>query len=385
VSFISVRRLALLLALIIPARLACQNIRSLPLNQLEDRALRDSCDPRALYELAIGHLSHEHYATADSLLRVTLSLDPEFAEALYALSVVRNRDDGFWNALRRTGGDTAVAAERLRRAAATRHAFLIDPFVNVTVLGGVLRRQDFREGRSIPLAALMAFDYGNAFYWIDADFRDYATRLPSYDSFPPNLLWLHGLGAARTGDYQKSVADFEALLHQASAHERGDTAYAMLLSANEIRYMLAGLQLRLHHNTVAIQLYQTVLANDIGNYMAHVQLARIYESEHGWRDAVRERQAAVELNPDDHTLLYELGVALSGAERWQEAEIPLGRAVTLQPRFASGHLALGIAQQKAGKTAEARISFDHFIAIAPQREHAAVEDARRRLGELGSP
>jgi thioredoxin-like negative regulator of GroEL len=39
------------------------------IEELEARARQDSCDSRALYDLAVGYLSVQRYDAADSLLR----------------------------------------------------------------------------------------------------------------------------------------------------------------------------------------------------------------------------------------------------------------------------------------------------------------------------
>ena len=42
-------------------------------------------------------------------------------------------------------------------------------------------------------------------------------------------------------------------------------------------------------------------------------MARMFEAQKQWDDAVKERQAAVDVNPDDPSLLVDLGATLATA------------------------------------------------------------------------
>ena len=53
-----------------------------------------------------------------------------------------------------------------------------------------------------------------------------------------------------------------------------------------------------------------------------------------------------------------LGMAYGAAERWEEAEVSLQRALELAPRHPMAYNELGIAQRHQGKFAEARASYE---------------------------
>jgi len=57
----------------------------------------------------------------------------------------------------------------------------------------------------------------------------------------------------------------------------------------------------------AIDLYREVLTNDHCLYMAHVRLAEIYETAQMLPQAINSRRNAVNANPDDESLLLDLG------------------------------------------------------------------------------
>jgi tetratricopeptide (TPR) repeat protein len=311
-----------------------------------------------------------------------VAIDPQFAVAYFALGLVKDRDERFWRDLRRRGGDTAVAAERTRRRAWTRKAFLVDPFVDVRLMGAVNRNREYGSYFGMALNAFVEGNYQGA-YRLTEMVIDYLRRgVASRDSLPPFLLWMNALAAARANYYREAISGLETLVQLDQARE-ADSMRAVPLNTNEYRYMLAALHQRLRHNTLAIRAYEQVLANDIGNYMVHVQLARIYEAERSWFDAVRERRLAVEVNPEDHSLLYDLGATLAAASRWQEAEEPLLRAAAMEPRHPGTQRVLGIVQQEVGKKGEARRTLARFLAIAPSRDSTVIADARRRLETLG--
>jgi Tfp pilus assembly protein PilF len=325
------------LALLVGVSLGCQPLRAQGprterVEVLEARARQDSCDAAALYNLAVAYITLRRYDEADSLLRVSSRIDPQFAEAFLGLSLVQARNNRYWDRLKHAGGDSAVAREQERRWSMARKAFLIEPDLDVMPMLAVVSR------REIP-------------NWY---------RLPK-------------------------IADAESLLTHALAHERNDSTHTLALHTNDYRYLLAVLRQRAHQNTIALQLFEQVLEQDIGQYMAHVQMARIHESERDWFNAVRQRQAAVDVNPEDHTLVHDLGTTLIRAGRFTDAEAALQRASAMEPRFARTWLALGVAEMNLGRNDAAREALTHFLAIAPSRYDLQITDARKRLEQLPQP
>jgi len=151
---------------------------------------------------------------------------------------------------------------------------------------------------------------------------------------------------------------------------------------NEYRYMLAVLHLRAGDPNEAIRLFQQTLENDIGYYMAHVQMANIYEGNQMWPQAVQARNRAINANPDDVSLVLDLGLTFAKAGQWASAEEPLQRAVLSSPRDARAPYYLGIVEQQLGKAAEARTAFTRFLGLAPSRYERQIADAKQRLAAL---
>lgn len=351
------------------------------LEDLEARARQDSCDAAAQYNVAVGYVSRSRFDQADSALQRAVALDPQFAQAYFALGLVQDRNDRFWNQLKRTGGDSAVVREVRRREAFERKAFLIDPFVDVRLLGSVMRRGYVSTGASDALEQMAAGNYQRAYEQFDGVLRYFMNR-GGLDSANTMLLWLHALSAARAEHYPEALADVDALLRVSLAAERDDSSHVVPLRTNEYRYMRAALLQRMGNRPEAARLYQEVITNDLGNYMAHVQLARLYEAERRWDQAIAERRSATDVNPDDHTLMFDLGATQARAAQWQNAEESLLRAKSMEPRYPRTWHALGVVQQQLGKSADARASLNQFLAIAPARYSTQISDARQRLAQL---
>lgn len=360
---------------------AAQSVRlSVSVPELETRAHQDSTDPAAYYNLAVGYISQRHYDQADTALNRAVALDPQFALAYFALGLVQDRNDRFWRNLRRTG-DTAVTSEERRRAAFERKAFLIDPFLDIRLLGSVVQRGYVSLGVSRAVEDLATGDYPAAYEHLTSVVH-YIGGSAGLDSVAPTIIWLHALASAHTDHLPDAITDAEALLRQSLREEHDDSTHTAPLHTNEYRYMLAALHQRAGHEAEAIRLYEEVATLDLGNYMAHVQLARMFEARRDWDHAIAERRAATEVNPEDHTLMFDLGATLARAGRWSEAEDALQRASTMQPLYSRTFHALGVVEQQLNKPDDARAALTRFLAIAPSRYTAQVNDARQRLAQL---
>jgi Flp pilus assembly protein TadD len=134
--------------------------------------------------------------------------------------------------------------------------------------------------------------------------------------------------------------------------------------------------------TEAIDLYRQSVENDVGLYMAHVHLADVYEDHQMIGDAVSERRAAVNANPDDPTLLLDLGKTLARAGQFPEAEQAFRDAITANVRDPRPHYYLGVVAQHESKLDLARTAFMDFISLAPSRYTQQVADAKQRLATL---
>ncbi len=339
-------------------------------------AQKDSNDAAAHYNLAMGYWSKKRYGEAEASLKQAVQIDPQFAGAYLALGVVRNWDDDFWKKLAKS--DSATKAFYRQSNAYYRKAFMVDPLVDIKILGGTYRWysnsrfakafKDLVEGR-----------YDKAYESLDKEKAYWGGRAGA-DSAPALVIWLHGLSAAHTRHYDEAIGDMSNLLRQVRVEE--DSSVDVPLVTNEFRYMLAALNQSAGKTDEAIALYQQVAETDAGHYMAHVQLARIYEAQRDWPRAVKERQNAVNANPDDASLLLDFGITLGKAGMMPQAETRFQAAIDANPRDVRSLFWLGLAQMEQGKKDAARASFNRFLAAAPSRYDRQITMAREKLATL---
>jgi tetratricopeptide (TPR) repeat protein len=351
-----------------------------PLDQLEARARADSNDAAAHYNVAMGYLSRKRYGDAERELRTATTIDPQFADAYLALSMVRNWDSDYWRQLKKSGGDKAMRDATEEHTRAFRRAFLADPLVDIKVLGGTYKISGYSRLLQ-GLEDLVEGRYDRAYERFDQEVSSSMKSQP-LDSVPWELLWLRGLAAARIEKYDPAIADFSELLARAEKATPTDSIVQLQLETNEYRYVLAALHFRAGRTDRAVELYRAVATADLGNYMAHAQLARIYEAGRDWDHAIGERQAAVAANPGDSSLLLDLGMTLGKAGRFDEATRTLGEAVATNPHDTRALYYLGIAEQQLGHGDEARAAFTKFVSLAPTRYERQIASAKERLNAL---
>ncbi len=372
---------AILLAGLAPRPLGAQKvIIAEKLEDLEARVRTDSNDAAAHYNVAIGYWSRKRWGDAERELRDAIAIENTFAEAYLALGVVRERDQDYWSRIWRAGKDAAVRDTVKARDRLITHAFLLDPLVDIRMLGGV-RTSSASGGILGGLNRLLEGQYAPAFEAFDQEVER-AGRKFGMDSVGTGLLFLRAMAAEHSGHDSVAVEDLTRLIARMEKVAAGDTVDVAPLEANEYRYTLAALHQRAGRTDEAIRGYQTVLENDVGNYMAHVQLARIYEAAHDWPRALAERRRALDVNPGDPSLLLDLGVTLGRAGQFPAAADTLEKAVEANPRDTRPLYWLGIADLQLQKRDAARAAFARFVSLAPSRYDRQIASARQRLTEL---
>jgi len=199
---------------------------------------------------------------------------------------------------------------------------------------------------------------------------------------PRVLLWYHGLAAAHVDRYDVAIADFRVLLDRALVRERTDSVQYFTLASNQVRYVLATIYRRGQRSDEAIALYQESLANDLGLYVAHTQLADIYEERQQWVEAIAERRRAIDAYPDDPGLRFDLGRTLAHSRDFPEAAQVLSEAMQANPSNARIPYTLGQVQLRLGDRAAARRTLERFLQMAPSRFRSQVSEVQRQIAGL---
>jgi tetratricopeptide (TPR) repeat protein len=326
-----------------------------PVAMLETRARADSNDPVAQYDLGVAYFAQGRMADAERRLRTAVLLRPRFAEA--------------WLALSRVVPDDSLVATR---DAMVRRALLIDPLVDLRILGGTVGADADPAIRELLEGAYQASA---------ARLTQAIAAAGGRAGASVALLSLRAMAAARAGDLETAIDDLRAMLVRSRAAAPEGERYLPLLGAGS-EYDLAVLYQRAGRLDAALAAFTASLEEDIGNYMAHVHLAELYEHQRSWDAAIRERQAAADLAPEDATLQMDLGATLGKAGRIVAAADALRRAATANPRDARAEYWLGRAELQLGHADSARAAFTRFVAQASGRDHPQVLDARIQLDRL---
>src|SRR6266496_480322 len=301
------------------------------LEELERRMHADSNDPAAHFNVALAYWNAKRWQDTDKALRTAIMLDPRFAPAyvdeleMFFGEYVRDYFDG------------------------------IDQYFQA-------KYQDSYDRLT------------RVINYLDGD------RHP--DRVPNNVFWWHGLASARVEKWPDAIADFDRLVDRSLAPTKRDSLVHFPLRTNEFRYILAYVKQRSGAVNEAIDLYREALTNDIGLYMAHVRLADMYETAQMFPQAIKSRQNAVNANPDDESLLLDLGKTLAVAGQPQEAVKTLRQAASVNPRDPRPSFYLGIVLEQMGQKDDARAAFSQFTSLAPSRYDRQISIAKQHLAAL---
>lgn len=410
--WLALTKLALAMSLITSAASAQ---RPQPIEALLRRAVVDSNDPMAHYQLAMGYWEKKKWDEAERALRVATTLSPSFAEGWLALSILTvERGERYWKRYGEQHGWQAVDSALIQARLYQQRGFRSNPLLDLAMLGRFRAQSRISTGLGVDLYLWWAGDFekgvnalrqsrnDEAYQYFEKILQD--RRAGDRASSPWFILWHHGQAAARLGNYPQAIADFSLLTGRARAQESEDqpagdeinralrsltgelyTDQGLESQTNEFRYVMGLLYLLNGQLDVAIAVFQRALEFDVGLYQAHVQLARIYEAKQQWVQAIAARRSAVATNPDDHTLLVDLGATLMKSGQLEEAMDVLDQASELGPRDPQAPYMLALAATRKQDYPAARAAYTRFLALASSSDSYQIEEARRRLAELPAP
>src|SRR5262245_20695891 len=364
------------------------------LDELEAIARKDSNDAAAHYNVALAYWNAKRWEDVERELRLAVTIEPQFAEGWLALGRLPfGRRSKLWDDI----AENRVAAEfRPKLDEAWRNyerAFIINPLVDLRIEAAARPLKSAYWTATEELTNLYEYlfggfddiqsgNYEGAFHRFNRRVNDVVTPADR-DALPEFVFYYRGLAAAHIERWNDAIADFAQLLRASEQGQSHDSLiYYLPIETNQYRYMLGVLYQRAGNLQDAVRYYREALEHDIGLYMANSRLAGIAETNMNWPVAIKERRAAVNANPDDPSLLLDLGKTLAGAGDWAGAEPTLKQAMDANPRDSRVPYYLGIVQQQLNKKEEARASFDRFVALAPSRYARQVENAKQRLAAL---
>jgi tetratricopeptide (TPR) repeat protein len=392
------RRFWFALPLVLAAGLArpaeAQRIKlPLSLKELEARARTDSLDPAAHYNVSLAYWNEKRYDDAERELKLAAAMDPKFAEAYLALAFLPYaRRPKLWNEEYESKVPQELKAAVDESDRMYRRAFLVNPFVDMRIIGAASPRSgsgsvvgSFYDLYFQSFDDMLAGNYEEAYGRFVRMHRERRLAGPGQPKLPLSFRWFEALAAAHTKRYEEAAESFQLLVDQSLELERKLEEKELIqipLKTNEYRYFLATVRQAAGQKEKALELFQGVLEADLGLYMAHVQRANIYEGDRRYAEAVEERHRAINANPDDPSLLTDLGVTLGKAGKLQEAEETLKQAADANPRDPRPLFWMGLCQVEQGKREEAKSSLSRFISAAPSRWEAQINLANQRLARL---
>jgi tetratricopeptide (TPR) repeat protein len=206
----------------------------------------------------------------------------------------------------------------------------------------------------------------------------------------PNLIAAHhnlGILAARLGDHARALQSFDRTLalqpQDAALHNNRGNALKELGRLAE-----------------ALQSYTVALGIQPGHRdtLHNRAVVHLLLGQHA--EAIRDYDELL-VRGDHAPDLIGRGIALVGLGRYEEALVPLERAIALSPGDSMAHTQRGVALQRLGRHAEALASFDIALAIEPalpevlnnrgvalfdlDRPQEAVTSFERALALRGAP
>jgi tetratricopeptide (TPR) repeat protein len=118
----------------------------------------------------------------------------------------------------------------------------------------------------------------------------------------------------------------------------------------------------------AVQVYETALAGNPGDYRLHENFAEFLEATHDLRDTI-ERQKVCELIPHFYFPFYRLGLDLEEQGRFAEALQAFKQAAALRPAQSEVRLQLGIVHARQGQWAVALEELERARQLNPDDPH----------------
>ena len=382
--------LCAILALLPPGTARAQVVLhdGVTVRSLEAAVARDSNDFVALYDLALGYWSKKRWDDAERTLNTTLAIEPRNAPALLALAHLPfARRPRLWDEIDAGEVPAEWQPALLRYDRYTQLAFLVDPLVDLQVVGAVspspsslLRgggEPTLERSLRVAIANLQNGRYDNAHAWFDRLARNLGGEQDS-SRIPDIVLWYRGLSAAHLNDLPAAIADFDRLSKLVDTM----AASSGMVDRSLPTFILGFLQERVGRTDEAVTTYQRLLARDLSVWMAHVRLAKIHDDRGEWSEAIRERRLAIGAAPEDASLLLDLGITLSRAGRPEEAVGPLAQAQAGLPRNFRVPYWQGLVALQRARPADAREAFGRFLSLVPSRYTGEIAEVRGRLRDL---
>jgi len=340
-------------------------------------ARADSNDWNSYYDRGVELLRHGGVGAADELFRWAARLEPSRAEPLYARFVVfhlrdiRRFERYLLDDPRVLRNPAVIAADSLQVMALTRN-----PFVHRGLIALAYDQLPGRWGDDVYTRAFLAYaggDLPRAVQGLERVVHDSPRDLRARYHLALTLVNLHRYDAARV-ELDSVMAGLRR------GEERRVTP--VYESKELLLYGIGLLYLAQNRTAQAREAFAQAVLEDASQWYVHRGLGLALLDGGQAREALNEYRTALELAGDEPLLLKEYADALYGAGEYAAAAGQLSRLVRIAPEWANAWRALGQAELRAGRRAEAIEAFTAYLARAPRSEAEAAARVRAQLEQL---
>lgn len=320
----------------------------------------DTNDPLAYYKLG-DSVKWLRQGLADRAFYWALRLDPTMAEAYYERWQVLTQgytlrlypDSSVRQTRRPSPNDPAGAAIDSLRSIALMYNPFLDVAIDIPSSITNLRERD--ADRDPRAAGLWAYSKGN--------YKKAVTKLAEAMRKHPDEVMFHiprAYAWAHLQQNDSAVADLKALIDRIERIQ--DSTVAPYLSKDFLYYAIGVLRGGEKRYAEARSAYESVIAENLGFYMAHVRLSAVAQLLHDTTTALAELETAAMMRADDPLVLTLHGGFLDGAGRLAEAEGELRAAIHADTDYALPYAALGHVAEQRHDTVKALSNYREYLA-----------------------
>lgn len=337
----------------------------------------DPNDWEAYYDAGVAAINHDP-AEADALFAYAARLDPSRAEPLYGrwaafhLRDVRRFQQYLDEREEVVHNPAVVRADSFQLAALARN-----PFVHRGLSAVLFDALPGAWGDDQRTRAFLAYSGGR----LREAVRDF-DRIVARDPKDVDARYEYALALVAARQFAPAREQLDSALAVLRRREarRVVKVYA---SKEMLEYSIGLLYLEEHRTAEARETMANAVLENAAAWYAHRGLAEALTEGGLAGEAIPEYRTALELAGDEPLLLYEYAVALTDAGQIDEAAAQLRKAVALGPEWAEAWLALGNAALASHHPRDAAAAYNEFIARAPRRDAARVEQARGVVARNG--
>jgi len=349
--------------------------------ELEAAVQKDSNDPILHFNLGQAYAREDRGRDAKREYLQAITIDGQFAPAYLALARMSVGSGGY--AIRIRGRYVLIGGRPSSDSALMmrERAFMLDPIQELREPGEYAFPPYWRATIDRAMRHYRDGDYHFARDQFDTVIAKMQAQRDS-DARLIAVQWYDLLASVHLNDYAHAIDEGEAMLDRALRVEIADSTHASERLSHEFEWILAHLNERALRYQEAERLFKRAAEDNLGQYMAHVELANIYEAQGRIEDAVVERQLALAADVGDASVEMQAGLTFEYSGRYALADTVLRQAIRDNPRETRSYYVLGLVDLQLGHPDAAKQAFDQFTALAPRRYTTMLDDARRRRAAL---